>query len=282
MTSAIPSSRFSLLVMGVRLGALFVVPSCTEESSAASVHGAASTDAGGARLSDADRDARAADSSYVEASDGSSRSDAGTASPLSFCDLTVDGARFVSEWSCGIRLTQPADSSPIYAAIRNLEGGIVAGHDGCSSSPLAWFPDDPTTPTKLIACEAACVLEQSLFPAFVASIRPLSGCDDPHSLGSLCTLREEQYRFISESSCVIQVAQAAELDPARRAIELRGETVGASAAICDSDPSAWYPNDPTAPTAMDACSAACTLSMNHFPVFVAAIKPFFRCDQASD
>jgi hypothetical protein len=277
MTCAIPSARFSLSLMGI----LFVVPSCTAEGRAASVHGSVSSDAGpgdGARRSDADRDARAADSSYDAASESSSRGDAGSASPLAFCDLTLDGARFVSEWSCGIRLAQSAESSPIYEAIRNLAGGIVAGHEGCGSSPLAWYPDDSTTPTKMIACESACVLEQSLFPVFVASIRPFSGCDDPKTLRSICMLPEAQYRSISESSCVITVAQPMEVDAARRAIELRGETVGSSAAICDSDRSAWYPNDPSAPTAMLACSAACTLSMNHFPIFVAAIRPFLGCD----
>jgi hypothetical protein len=286
MSCAIFGARFLLPVSGV----VFVVAGCTGDGSAASAHTIVSSDGGhsdAARLSNADRDARVTDKSHDDNTADSSlqtdvASDAGAVSPLAFCNLTTDAARFVSEWSCGVKLTHPVQSSPIYDAIRNLEGGIVSGHDGCDSSPLAWYPDDPTSPTKMIACESACALAGTLFPGFVASIRPLSGCDDPGSLGFICTLPEEQYRSISEAACVVPIAPPDELEAVRRAIGLRGETVGSSAAICDSDPLAWYPNDPSAPTKLIACDAACTLSMNHFPVFVAAIKPFLGCDEAAN
>ncbi|HEX4355245.1 MAG TPA: hypothetical protein VHZ95_20080, partial [Polyangiales bacterium] len=132
-----------------------------------------------------------------------------------------------------------------------------------------------------LACGGACVLAQNLFPGFVAAIRPLVGCDDGGSSRSVCVLPEDQYASLGDAACEISVVRSSELDAVQQVIALRGENIGAGAAVCDTDPSAWYPNDPNAPTKMLACSAACTLSKDYFPVFIAVIKSFLSCGGAT-
>ena len=232
-------------------------------------------------------DRRAAKSAGPDAmdagsSDGSLLSDTGLdaslASPRAICDVEVRMARYISELTCAVPLAQPGTAGPIYRSIQEQGGGIVASFELCDANPLAWYPDDPATPTNLIACGPACLRTTSLFPVFVAAIKPFAGCDEPASPSFLCSLSEEQYAQLSGIACVIPIADSREAEAIDESLQRQGARVASTYADCADNPLAWYPDDPAHPTKLIACGAACALSIHLFPALFAATKSFLGCD----
>ncbi len=98
--------------------------------------------------------------------------------PGALCSLSEDKYQSIADISCVLPVARPDDDDVAYEAV-NLRGArVVANHEACASDPLAFYPDDPTSPTQLFACEGACALSAALFPAFVAAVRPFLDCGD--------------------------------------------------------------------------------------------------------
>jgi hypothetical protein len=214
-------------------------------------------------------------------SDGSLTSDTGVDSSVAphaaICDIAVGMARYISELTCAVPLAQPGTAGAIYRSIQTHGGGVVTSVDLCDANPLAWYPDDPATPMNLIACGPACLRTTSLFPAFVASIKPFAGCDDSASPSFLCSLAEEQYAQVSGIACQIPIAESQEANAIYESIQRQGAHVVSTYADCASDPLAWYPDDRARPTKLIACGAACELSISLFPALFASTKSFLGC-----
>lgn len=214
--------------------------------------------------------------------------DAGVIPIETICSLQESQYSFISGMSCGVPLSQPWEDSTLYKLSQLMDTGLVLTSDLCGSSPIDWYPDDLAKPSNIVACPITCDRTRILFPAFISVIKPYLGCDartNEMNVGGpdfLC--REEQFLFMSEISCIIPITQPVDSSPIYQSLQLLDGGIVSSANLCNSNPFAWYPNDPANPTIMIACSQECFQTMVLFPAFIALIKSFLSldCDTATD
>ena len=223
---------------------------------------------------DASDPSDAASDARVVADDDAGASDV---SAPRICTLTTQAAVDIKESACTIRVSHPDSSSPIYHSLAKLEAGIVDNAERCQDQPLAWVLKQTASGTNLVACDAACERSATLFPSFVAAIKPLAGCGDPKLIGALCELPELSFPSISESSCVLPIVQPEERSMAYAAADIRGAPVVESHDDCEAEPLAMFPNQATNPTQLVACDQACLRSASLFPAFVAAAWSLLGC-----
>lgn len=217
------------------------------------------------------------DDDVADTTDAAS-TDAGSLLPR-ICELTAETAARLKDSACRIQLGKPPDGSLIYQRLAEQEAGIVPSAESCEDHPLAWYREAATeSSTTLVACAQACERAAQLFLTFVATTKPLAGCEDHQLIGGLCQLPEFSFLGISESSCALPITRPEDRTLAYEAVEMRGAQVVTSYADCEANPLASFPNHRNSPSQLVACDAACALSSALFPTFVAAAWPLLGCD----
>ncbi|HKP57427.1 MAG TPA: hypothetical protein VJV78_11935 [Polyangiales bacterium] len=194
------------------------------------------------------------------------------------CELTAETAAPFKDSACRIQLGKPPESSLIYQRMAE-QPGIAPDAEACKDHPLAWYREAATaSSTTLVACAQACERSTQLFLTFVATTKPLAGCQDHQLIGGLCQLPEFSFLGISESSCALPITRPEDRTLAYEAVEMRGAQVVTSYADCAAHPLAVFPNHRSRPSQLVACDAACAMSSALFPAFVVAAWPLLGCE----